>query len=92
MQTSQIDVMSRYLTLIAPSRNAIPRERTYSSTSESGIRSQVQLGSTPLMRAKMTITTRLISILITAVRVADTTTIYLGKEILRIRSPRTIMA
>ena len=55
-------------------------------------RSQDQVGVTPLMRAKMITTTRLISILITAVRVVETTTIYLGKLILRRRSPRLTMA
>ena len=58
----------------------------------SGISSQVQLGVIPSKRAKITTTTRLISRFITAVRVADTTTMYLGKQILRISSPRWTIA
>ena len=65
---------------------------TYNSIRENGTSNHVQLGSTPLIRAKTTTTTRLISILITAVKVAETTTIYFGKEIFRMRSPRTTMA
>lgn len=55
-------------------------------------RSQDQVGVTPLMRAKMMITTRFISMFITAVKVAETTTMYFGKLILRRRSPRLTMA
>lgn len=55
-------------------------------------RSHDQEGVTPLISAKIMMTTRLISILMTAVRVAETTTIYLGKLILRRRSPRLTMA
>jgi len=70
----------------------MPRARTYNSKTKTGTRSQVQDGVMPLMRAKITTTTRLIARLITAVRVAETTTIYLGKQILRINSPRWMMA
>lgn len=55
-------------------------------------RSQVGLGVTPLMRAKIIMTTTLISILMTAVKVAETTTIYFGKAIFLRRSPRFTMA
>lgn len=55
-------------------------------------RSQVGLGATPLMRAKTIMTTRLMSMLITAVKVAETTTMYFGKLIFRSRSPRFTMA
>ena len=55
-------------------------------------RSQEKLGVTPLMRAKMIITTRLMSILITAVRVEETTTMYFGKLIFLRRSPRLTIA
>ena len=55
-------------------------------------RSQVQLGVTPSSRAKMITTTRFMSILMTAVRVEETTTMYLGKLILRRRSPRDTTA
>ena len=54
-------------------------------------RSQDQLGVTPLIRAKIIITTRFIDILITAVKVEETTTIYFGKLIFRRRSPRVMI-
>lgn len=92
MQTSQIEVMSRYLTLIEPRRKARPSERRYSSKIAGIAKSQVGLGATPLMRANIMMTPKLISILMTAVRVAETTTTYFGKLILRRRSPRLTMA
>ena len=87
-----MEVMSRYLTLMAPSRKAMPREKQYNSKRRTGTRSQVQEGVTPSMRAKTKMTIRLIRTLITAVRVAETTTMYFGKQTLRMRSPRLTMA
>ena len=81
MRTSQIEVMSRYLTLIAPSRKEIPRARAYNSITKIGTRTQVQLGETPLIKAKIITTAKLMNKLIIAVSVAETTTIYLGKQI-----------
>ena len=87
-----MEVMSRYLTLMAPRRKEMPSEKEYNSSRRTGTRSQVQDGVTPSIRAKMKMTARLISTLITAVRVAETTTMYLGKQTLRMRSPRPTMA
>lgn len=83
-----MEVMSRYLTLMAPSKKEMPSAKAYNSRMRSGTRSHIQVGVTPLIKAKIITTTRLISKLITAVRVEETTTMYLGKQILRIRSPR----
>ena len=55
-------------------------------------RSHVGLGVTPLIRAKIMITMRLMNMLITAVKVAETTTMYFGKLIFRRRSPRFTIA
>ena len=87
-----MEVISRYLTLIAPSRNEMPRAKAYSSSSKTGTRSQVQEGVTPSIRANTKMTARLMRTLITAVNVAETTTMYLGKQTLRMRSPRWTMA
>lgn len=54
--------------------------------------SQEKLGETPLMRAKITMTQRLMPRLIRAVAVAETTIIHFGKLILRRRSPREMIA
>ena len=70
----------------------MPSDNAYSSIIEKGTKSQVQDGVTPFMRANMTTIARLINILMTAVRVADTTTMYFGNDILRMRSPRVTMA
>ena len=70
----------------------MPRAKRYSSPIRIGTRSQLQEGVTPFSRAKMMITTRLIRTLMTAVRVAEMTTMYFGKLILRMRSLRATTA
>lgn len=91
MMTSQIEVMSRYLTLMEPNRKAIPRDKRYSSMIAGIASNQAGLGVIPLIKVNMMITPRLMSILMTAVRVDETTTMYFGKLIFLSKSPRTMM-
>ena len=90
--TSQIEVISRYFTLIAPRRKDMPIDNKYNSIRKIGTINQVQLGVTPFMRAKIMMTTRLIDIFMTAVKVAEITTIYFGKLIFLNKPPRVTMA
>lgn len=70
----------------------MPRESRYRPRIGKIINSQEKDGATPLINAKIIMTIRLINMLITAVSVAETTTMYFGKLILRSKSPRTTIA